>query len=358
MKIAVICWAGRNNAGDERMFWCIKKYFKKHTIIPFETWTPAENQINQINSCNFVLIGGGTLIRRKFNDRYQFLKKIKPPIGCIGITVEAKKIHPDMQLAVDLLIEKSKFIYVRDNHSKKILYNHPKVIVGPDITFLYPFPISKTNPTAGIALNILDWHWWDAELYSPKYNFFQYLESKYPNFKKYYPGKKWDLDKFIDTLKSKHQNIEPFALYFDKDFIDGSDLASKYFQKKISKFSINPIQKNRLLISMRYHGLLFACQIGIPFVSLSYEQKNTNFCRDIGLPQLYLKLNQYQKIEQKINYINKNYDDIRNKLLSYRQIAKQQAEKIFATIEKQINQANTTSTSESQSSTDLPTTSN
>jgi hypothetical protein len=337
MKIAVICWTGRNNAGDERMFWCIKKYFKKHTIIPFETWIPAENQIEQINSCDFVLIGGGTLIRRKFNERYDLLNKITPPIGCVGITVESNKIYDDMRLAVDLLIKKSKFIYVRDNHSKKVLYNHPKVIVGPDITFLYPFPITETvTNNDKLALNILDWHWWNAELYSRKYYFFLDFEAKHPNFKKYYPGKKWDLDNFITLIKTRHEEIEPFALYFDKNFVDGGDLAWKYFQKKISKFSMVPLRTSHYLISMRYHGIIFACQSGIPFVSLSYEQKNTNFCKDIGLPQLYLKLENYKNIEKKINFINKNYDSIRNKLLSYRKKTKKEVWDIFTEIEKQI----------------------
>jgi len=241
-----------------------------------------------------------------------------------------------MRLAVDLLLQKSDFVYVRDKHSKKVLYNHPKVIVGPDITFMYPFPISKVVRKDIWALNILDWHWWDAELYGPKYNLFFHLNTRYPHFKDYYPGKKWDLDKFVDIVKNKCHQIEPFALYFDKNFIDGGDLAWKYFQKRIHKFTITPLHKSRYLISMRYHGLLFACQTGIPFISLSYERKNTNFCKDIGLSKLAIKLKDYQKLESKMVYLKKNYSPIRKTFLAYRKKAQAEVKNIFIMLEKQM----------------------
>jgi len=336
MKIAVICWAGRNNQGDERMLYCIKRYFHKHTVIPFETWSPAESKIDEINACDYVLFGGGTLIRRNFNDRYDFLNKIVPPIGCIGITIEAQKIYKNMRKAVDLLIEKAEFFYVRDFHSKKVLHNHPKIIVGPDITFLYPFPILKPTHKDVWALNVLDWHWWDAEIHSVQHKIFSHLDTTFPLFKKLYPGKKWDLDDLIRIVKSRCRHIEPFALYFDPLFISGDDLAWKYFKKKIKTFSLKPLKKSRYLISMRYHGLLFACQTGIPFISLSYERKNANFCKDIGLPSLTLQLSDYRKMGGVMNDVEKNYEVIRQTLLFYRTKANKDAKYIFETIESFI----------------------
>ena len=145
MKIAQIGWAGNANQGDERMFYCIKRYFKKHEIVRFRNLLEAIQSIELVNSCDYVLIGGGGLIFRGFSRYVEFIKSIKKPLGCIGISIEADNLNPDMEAGLSLLKKKCDFIYVRDQKSKKLLQNHYKVIVGPDLSFLYPFKQIKIN---------------------------------------------------------------------------------------------------------------------------------------------------------------------------------------------------------------------
>ena len=132
MKIGIIGYYGKGNIGDERILHCLRLFLKKHEIHSF-TITSNE-RIDKINSCDYVLVGGGGLLLRRANQFYGLLSKITKPIGVVGIGVDS--MNNDMAKTVDFLLEKSDFFIVRDKESRELLSNHPKVKVGPDLTFL------------------------------------------------------------------------------------------------------------------------------------------------------------------------------------------------------------------------------
>lgn len=334
MKIALIGWSGNHNWGDERMFYCIKKFFAKHKIVRFKSFLDAILNIDKVNSCDYVLIGGGGLVFRGFSQYVDFLNSITRPLGCIGISIESDDLSEDMIEGLELLKKKADFIYVRDEKSAKILKYHHKVIVGPDIAFLYPYsPIPVINRES-VALNLRNWFWWDLELNSWLHIRMERWEKKYPLIKLLYPFRRWSPDKFVLKIKIMFKTIYPLPFYFGE--YDKTDyvVLRKYFSRVPKKYDISLYKKSRYLVGMRLHSLIFATQIGMPFISLTYEPKNINYCISIGHPELSLNLLDYKKLPEKIRYLRNNYAYIREDLLAYSKSAQNQANYIFNIIEE------------------------
>ncbi len=333
MKIALIGWSGNHNWGDERMFYCIKKFFAKHKIVRFKSFLEAILNTDKVNSCDYVLIGGGGLVFRGFSRYVDFLNSITKPLGCIGISIESDGLNEDMIEGLELLKQKADFIYVRDEKSAKILQYHHKVIVGPDIAFLYPYsPVPVVNKET-VALNLRNWFWWDLELNSWLHIRMERWEKKYPIVKLIYPFRRWNSDSFVARMKNLFKTINPIPFYFGEYDKTDYDVLRKYFSKVPKKIDISLFKKSRYLVGMRLHSLIFATQIGIPFISLTYEPKNINYCISIGHPELSLDLLEYKKIPMKIKYLSENYESIREDLLSYTKRAQAKSGYIFTKVE-------------------------
>lgn len=338
MKIALIGWSGNDNWGDERMYYCIKKYFAKHKIVRFKSFLEAILNTDKVNSCDYVLIGGGGLIFRGFSRYVDFLNSITKPLGCIGISIESEDINEDMREGLELLKQKADFIYVRDEKSAQILNYHHKVIVGPDIAFLYPYAPVAVVSKETVALNLRNWFWWDLELNSWLHIRMERWEKKYPLVKLLYPFRRWNSEIFVAKIKALFKTIYPIPFYFGE--YDKTDYAvlKKYFSKVPKKFDTSLFKKSRYLVGMRLHSLIFATQMGIPFISLTYEPKNINYCISIDHPELSLGLLEYRRIPNKIKYLKENYIKLREDLLSYTKNARDEASYIFKRIETLMKQ--------------------
>ncbi len=334
MKIALIGWSGNNNLGDERMYYCIKKYFHKHKIIRFKSFLQAILEIRRVNSCDFVLIGGGGLIFRGFSRYVDFLNKITKPFGCIGISIEADGLNDDMKEGLEVLKNKAEFIYVRDRKSSLMLGDHFKVIVGPDITFMYPYQKSAEVTTDSCTLNLRDWFWWDLELHSLWHERLGRWYEKRPWIKYFYPLPKWNPDKLASLVKEKFDKVYPLVLYSGSFGKTDQDELKKYFSRVPTKSNLDALKASRYLVGMRLHSLIFATQMGIPFLSLSYEPKNVNYCTDIGYEQLSIDLRKLATFDDKLEYMKAHYVQIRGDLLAYTADSSKKVMYIFKTIEK------------------------
>lgn len=336
MKIANIGWSGNQNYGDDRMAYCIQRYFQNDEVIFFNGWLDAITNIKSLNSCDYLLIGGGGLIFRGFNRYIPFLQSIKIPFGCVGISIEADKLHVDMYEGLEILKKRSTFIYVRDKRSRNLLNHHYKVIMGPDITFLYPFD-QPDRIKKGVALNLRNWPWWDCELYSKKDEIFRKIDRKFPYFQFFYPFKKWNPDNFIHQLNKDSKRIVPLPLYFGTYDISDHAYLGKYFLNVSKGNQINTLKRCHILIGMRLHSIIFATQLGLPFVSLSYEPKNESYCEDLGHPELSVKLKNWGEVFDRVKYVENHYVEIHKDLITYTHNSNIQAKQILKKIKMLMN---------------------
>lgn len=335
MRLGLIGWYGHSNYGDERILYCIKRFFSDCDFLITGGWNDAKRRINELNQCDYILIGGGGLILRNIGKQTNLIRSLKKPFSFIGVSIEAK--HRSMEEFFDLIKKKADFILVRDKKSKNYLNNHYKVIVGPDLTFLYPFDIVSEVKEDVCGFNLRDWHYWKSTLYGDYYYVMRRLERRFPLLKNIYPLAKWDPNNVITIVKEKFKDVLPIPFYFESNITNDLDILSRYFKNVDSQFNIKNYNKIRYLVGMRYHSIVFSTQCGIPFISLSYQPKNETFCSDIGLNMLSVDLYKLNKLESKIDYIKNHYYQIKEHLISYREKCFQEITYIFQSISHLIN---------------------
>ena len=336
MKLGLIGWYGHDNYGDERMLYCIKRFFSDYKFFITSGWDDARRNIDELNKCDYILIGGGGLILRNIGSQTNIIQNLKRPFGLIGVSVEAK--HKSMEDFFQIIKQKAEFIIVRDKQSKKYLDNHYKVIVGPDLTFLYPLNVVKEVEEDTCGLNLRDWYYWNATLHGGYHNSMLKVNRKIPWIKKIYPFPKWSPDKVVKIVEKNFNEVLPIPFYFEANNINDREVLLRYFERVPSNFNPSVYSNIRYLIGMRYHSIVFAAQCGIPFVSLSYQPKNDTFCSDTSLDMLSVDIYKINKIESKIDYIKNHHQQIRERLILYREKSVQDIQDIFQSISGLIKQ--------------------
>jgi polysaccharide pyruvyl transferase WcaK-like protein len=332
MHLGIVGWYGHNNFGDERILFCIQKFFAGNQFYV------ADNiRDPKLNDCDFILVGGGGLILRNTAKLVDSIQKIEKPFGFIGVGVETK--HRSMKDYFDIIKKRAEFIMVRDQQSKKNLDYHYKVIVGNDLTFLYPYHTVEEVENEICGLNLRHWYYWKAELDGTYYRLIRRL-NRFSFMKKVYPFGKWKEEKLVKIVKSKFKKIVAVPLYSKQSesalLITDIELLSKYFEIIPSEFDISLYHRIRFIVGMRFHSIIFATQCGIPFLSLSYQPKNHNFCADLGLKELSVSLYKLDELNDKICYLKSNYGKIRNKLITYTKECNLDLQKTFEKIYRLI----------------------
>lgn len=334
MRLGLIGWYGHNNYGDERISYCIQRFFSGYEFFITSGWSDARLKINELNKCDYILIGGGGLILRDIGGQTDIIRHLKKPFGFIGVSIEAK--HKSMKEFLEISKQKAEFIMVRDKQSKEYFDNHYKIIIGPDLTFLYPFHVISEVKGDVCGLNLRDWHYWKGILHGHYYNLMRKIENKFSVVKKIYPFAKWSPSTAVKIVKKDFKDVLPIPFYFESNVTNDVDVLSRYFKNVPSLFSINLYNNIRYLVGMRYHSVVFATQCGIPFVSLSYQPKNDTFCSGMGLDMLSVDIYKVDELETKIDYIKNHYQQIRKHLISYRENCIQDIKYIFRSISNLI----------------------
>lgn len=285
MKIAVFGYYHALNAGDDRIQQCMTRLLQDHSIIFLPHYLPPPQEI--LETMDWILIGGGGLIFDRVGiwvNLKQWLRSCKARIGVLGIGVN--RVSPKLLEDVQALINASAFFYVRDDISKQLLLNHPKIDVFPDITWIFPLQAETLEmQSSGIALNLApcSWRSFAPELWVKELNKFQ---------------------------------INPFPLNFkrNRDF----DLLQGFFGQQVpQEFSINPLLKSRFLIACRYHAIVFAMQLGIPFLAINYDDKVKRLLLAGDLVDCCLETTEHESIGEKIDYLINNQSLLQQKISNF-----------------------------------------
>jgi len=333
MKIAVFGWYGHDNAGDERIKFCLKHFLiSLGGIEAVDFFDLHEHGIrgktNQFDHYNLVIIGGGGLILSQCN-YHDFVNGINTKIVTLGVSVERPKLTGNSKKFAIALIEKSLAFLVRDKESAQKLRAYDsdnKIKISPDLTFLEPYKVVDLITNGKIGINLLPKpaHFKYSTLSAPPFSFLLRLLN-YIGIKEFV--KVIDFKNTLKELEAKFE-ISPIPLYcalqenvlpmYQKNDVEFLKL---YFKKVSPVFLDGDIDKCCLFLSMRLHGSIFAVQKGVPVLSLSYLPKNRNFMNNVGLGNLVVESFETSEIIKSINYIQKNQSSIREKMISYRNAA-------------------------------------
>ncbi|MGA1863959.1 MAG: hypothetical protein ACMUHX_02740 [bacterium] len=122
MKLGLIGWYGHSNFGDERMLYCIRNVFPEHDFLIANNWNDARDKINELNKCDYILIGGGGLILRNIFNQVDFFQSLKKPFSLIGVSVEAK--HDNMISFFQIIKEKKTYTLYIHTHTHTHAHTH------------------------------------------------------------------------------------------------------------------------------------------------------------------------------------------------------------------------------------------
>ncbi|BAY07243.1 polysaccharide pyruvyl transferase family protein [Calothrix sp. NIES-2098] len=285
MKIAVFGYYNALNAGDDRIQYSITRLLQGHNVVFLPHYLPPPQEYLQ--TFDWILIGGGGLVFESVGiwvDIKQWTKKCKAKIGIFGLGVN--RVSPELLLEILHLIDYASFFYVRDQKSKALLNNHPKVEVHPDLTWCFPFSSEKiTSSSNQIAINLAPCHWKDFE------------------------PEMW--------LKALSEfQLSPFPLNFNinRDF----DLLKKYFGDVTpQEFTLQPLIESQILVACRFHAIIFAMQLGKPFIAINYDEKVERLLTESNLSECCLETTEYALVREKIYFILANQAQIEQKISSF-----------------------------------------
>jgi len=313
MKIGAIGWYGHDNAGDERILECLRRQFRDDEWVVMGSLEDAMQRVDELNACDFVLLGGGGLILRRFGRFARLFEDLTVPFGCVGLGIEAR--HPDNRDLIDILEERAEFIYVRDRASLGRLDRRFKAIVAPDLTFLAPFDVAEWRPEPRCALNLRPWRSWGLEYQGYADRSMRWLNERIPSA--WVPAG-WDPAAGVASVRSRMQEVGCCPLYTEAGRENDESVLGRFFEDVPTSFAPDQIASYNYFIGMRLHGLIFSCQMGIPFLSLSYQPKNEAFCADLGLDELSIPLGRDDALENGLDHLLADGREIREALLERR----------------------------------------
>ena len=140
MNIGVIGWWNNGNQGDFAILENITLALAAHRVVPIDVpFHITPDEIARLNQLDFLIFGGGGLLTTSpavpFDTFDAWGDELHTPIGILGLGVD--EVKPQHRRAVQLLLDRARFVFVRDTTSQRLL-NHPKVQLMPDVTFWQP----------------------------------------------------------------------------------------------------------------------------------------------------------------------------------------------------------------------------
>ena len=328
MKIAVFGWYGHDNAGDERIKYCLSTFLKGLGGIDhinfYDLHAEAiKGATSKFDDYNLVIIGGGGLILSRHN-YHDFIMGINTKVVTLGISVETD-LKGNPKKFAEALLEKSDAVFVRDkgSHEKlQSLKNSHKSKISSDLTFLLPFtPMLGTNRNQ-FGINLLPKPK-DIKYSTLSNNLLSFLLGHLERFSLINLLKVVSFEELINVVKSKFTCL-PIPMYcspqqgaiptYRKNDVN---FLKEYFDDVPEIFSEDLLDKCFALLSMRLHGAIFAVQKNIPIISFEYLPKNKNFMKEVGLQDCVIDSSNPKDFLFLLDDLKKNDKIIQEKMASY-----------------------------------------
>ncbi len=316
MKIAIWGFWNGKNLGD---MWILENMKKRFNFL-----IPISINTTDFENYDFIIIGGGglfngPLLRKPFDT-------IKGKYGCIGLGGEFPILEYNK---LEQFISNSQFFGVRDSSDIfKGMCANKKLEISADCTFLYPL---KTVLFNNYTVNRIKLIWRDPnqlirweKLLTHKVDG-AVLNSCFADYLGKIP--------FDDNFKCQQYYKKILSRYGDvdvDDFVSESITVDAVAQR---------FMNTNVVVSMRYHGIVAAIQLGIPVVALDIYPKVRTLMRDVGLEKYCIKLKDYNKLTILIeDFKNAQLrDQIRSQMEEYKAINNKKIVMFCNKVEKILN---------------------
>lgn len=293
LKIIVIGYYGKLNAGDDLLQQSLCNIFQDHDLL-FTSWLPGTDFLN---NADLIVVGGGSIWPGNpfFENGAKIAKQLRTPFIILGIS--AKIDNPKILKQTLPLIEKALYFQVRDSETREILGNDSRITVGPDLYWWSPHqvPVNRhTQFNGNVALNLRSW----KEL-------------------------TWSPEDIVESVKRVAQTVLPYPFYFGSlfqenqgDLQDVTLLESLGIQEAPKSFTLDSLEKSSITIAMRYHALLVSLRCGLPIIGFDYHKKTRSLFNAIDMPELCVPLNDSFALQRAIQRVVDNYPEYKARTIA------------------------------------------
>jgi len=338
IKILNIAWVGQGDFGDEAMAYALRCFLKRNGadsityyqhgkyshyrskddlkidyLHKFEGrgWKRCLFDNVLLKKFNALIIGGGSVLHSQENIRwkYEILKKIKKSkkqvfSANVGVSLGPFRSEKDFDICREYLDAVDVSIF-RDKWSADLageISKNKNIFASLDNTLLLPAicqeemhqakNVKRDSDLVGIFF-VERYNWTDSSERMKKYSAIindVLARGKRIILFNFYLGDVFHDAELAKLLKEKSRFPDRVEIYtFDGDIFA----------------SIGQMARCEKIISMRLHGIIFAYMLGIPFLSLEYDQKNRNFCDSICYPkEMTFDFNSLKDINLIFNSLN------------------------------------------------------
>lgn len=289
MKIAVVGWYHKLNWGDEILENALTRLFSDCELT---FWGHAPNPA-ALAGFDHVVVGGGSVWPNTLFDKYlETRDSLLTPFSLLGISARRSA---GASLTQQVLADACAVV-VRDRATRALLLDHPKVAVAPDLSWLYPLTAAAEPPRERIiGLNLRAHHrgHWRPEVIG---EVVRGAAEEIVALPFYYGDRRWEGGRALPD-----REVLAAAGVMGPERSAGSDF-----------------QRVRTVVAMRFHALVLAAQAAIPFVGFDYHPKVVAFCKELGLEQYCVPLDNPRALSVAVAEVEARYDSIRAHLLAQR----------------------------------------
>jgi hypothetical protein len=252
MNIVVFGWYHHRNAGDDRIQYCISRWFDGHTLAFLPAGRPPS--VDLLRTYDAAIIGGGGLILTDggvFRNMARWVRAAGLPVALVGVSSErlTTRLRQELREFLDVCC----LAWFRDQGSLAAVGPHPRAFVAPDITWLYPFPwLTGGDHAVAVCLR---------------------SRATLP------------VDAWRTVLAGLDRKVVPWPLYFELG--GDADLLRRLLPGATvpEEFSLDPLGEAATVVTSRYHGVVFALQAGRPAIAAGDAPKTQRFLAEHGLDQ-------------------------------------------------------------------------
>lgn len=312
MNVGVIGWWNNGNQGDFAILDNVTQAFAPQHVVPIDVpFLITPDEIARLNQLDYLIFGGGGLLTTSpavpFDTFDAWGGKLHTPIGIVGLGVD--EVKPEHQRAVQQLLDRAAFAYVRDTTSRQLL-NHPKVQVLPDVTFFQPHitaphPLDPAHPICGVNLRSLT------------------------------PA---DRQQWIATLQALPLQLRgvPLATY---GAFEELEILRAIHPQVSGTFTYDAYQALDLMIGTAFHSVIFAIQASVPVIAIGYAPKVERLMIELGLGDYLLKTNEWHKLPALVERVVKQHDQIAARLREITAQLSQTTEQIMQEVRRIVEAA-------------------
>jgi hypothetical protein len=312
LDIGAIGWWNYDNQGDLAMLQTLEQGLAPHRIVPIDIgFRINPDELDRLNRLDYVILGGGTLLPGRPDEPFttfdQWADQLECPLGVVGLGVDP--IQEQYWPAVDALLKRARFFFVRDRTSHLLLRDHPRVQVAPDLTFAYPLRPSEGDPVDAVTAPVCGVNLRRSASLDPA----PWLET-------------------MARLPVKFRGIplSSFDVWTERALLKQLDPECP------GRFDATLYQGLDLMIGTAFHAILFAVQATVPVIAIDYAPKVRNFMADIGLTHFLLSPDEHQKLPSLVDEVLTHRSEIVCDLQAIRERLHLEAQQNVETVRRQI----------------------